>query len=327
MKPAGFTRYYTFVDYTTQAYCALVGLLILFFHNQTVPAWRWLLVTHAAGLLLIHALIKSQGNVPGSRVLDFLRHFYPLFLFAWFFSETGWLNRMFFPTYLDPRVIRLEQTLFGGQPAVQFMQKLPYLGVSELFYFFYFSYYIMIGGVGLALYVRDRRQFFHYVSVVSFLFYICYLVYISLPIIGPPIFFRTFHGYELPADVSELASTHVYPASVKAGLFFRLMAWIYRVFEAPGAALPSSHVAVAVCTLYFSFRYLRPIRYIHLVAVVLLCLSTVYCRYHYALDVLAGLLTATLVVPLANRLYFESEPSPQQEWSRKAALQSKPTLE
>ena len=33
------------------------------------------------------------------------------------------------------------------------------------------------------------------------------------------------------------------------------------VFEAPGAGFPSSHVAVALCTVYFSFRYLRPIRY------------------------------------------------------------------
>ena len=68
------------------------------------------------------------------------------------------------------------------------------------------------------------------------------------------------------------------------------MLWVYRVFEAPGAALPSSHVAVALCTVFFSFRYLRRIRYVHLAVAVLLCLATVYCRYHYVVDVLAGLL-------------------------------------
>ena len=83
------------------------------------------------------------------------------------------------------------------------------------------------------------------------------------------------------------------------------MKWVYRVFEAPGAALPSSHVAVALCTVYFSFHYLRPIRYAHLALACLLCLSTVYCRYHYVVDVLAGLLTAGTVVPLGNWLYFK----------------------
>jgi membrane-associated phospholipid phosphatase len=99
--------------------------------------------------------------------------------------------------------------------------------------------------------------------------------------------------------------TDAYPESVQAGVFFRIMKWMYRVFEAPGAALPSSHVAVALCTVYFSFRYLRPIRYAHLAVACLLCLSTIYCRYHYVVDVLAGLLAAAILVPLGNWLYFK----------------------
>ena len=99
--------------------------------------------------------------------------------------------------------------------------------------------------------------------------------------------------------------TDVYPEAVQAGVFFRLMGWVYRVFEAPGSALPSSHVAVALCTVFFSFRYLRRIRYVHLAVAVLLCLSTVYCRYHYAVDVLGGLVTAAVLIPAGNWLYFK----------------------
>ena len=296
---------YTFVDYATQIYSALVGLLILFFHNGTVPTWHWLLATHLAILVLVHSLVQAPVRLGLVKVLGFLRHFYPILLYTWFFCETGWLNRMFFKDYLDPTVILWEQSLFGCQPGVLFMQKLPWLGVSELFYGAYFSYYLMIGGVGIALFLRNRQQFFHYVSVVSFLFYICYLVYIFLPVIGPRVFFREIAGYELPRQIQQLAVTDGYPDAVKSGVFFRIMAFIYRVFEAPGAALPSSHVAVALCTLYFSFRYLRPIRYLHLFVVVLLCLATVYCRYHYVVDVLAGLLTAAVVIPIGNQLYFK----------------------
>jgi membrane-associated phospholipid phosphatase len=69
-------------------------------------------------------------------------------------------------------------------------------------------------------------------------------------------------------------------------------------------------VAVALCTVYFSFRYLRPIRYVHLAVACMLCLSTIYCRYHYVVDVLAGLLTVAVVVPLGNWLYFKFPGAP-----------------
>jgi membrane-associated phospholipid phosphatase len=296
---------YTFVDYATQAYIALVGLLILFFHNSTVPAWPWLLGAHAVGLVLVHALIQVHARRKPGRVLNFLRHFYPVLLYTAFFVETGSVNRMFCLDYLDPMVARWEQALFGCQPSVLFMEKLPWLAVSELFYGSYCSYYFMVGGVGIALFLRSRQHFFHYVSVLSFLFYVCYLIYILLPIIGPRAFFHQVEGYSLPLATQQLAVTDAYPEAVQAGMFFRLMRWVYRVFEAPGSALPSSHVAVALCTVFFSFRYLRRIRYVHLAVAVLLCLSTVYCRYHYVVDVLAGLVTAAVLIPAGNWLYFK----------------------
>ncbi len=297
-------KHYTFVDYATQGYAALVGVLVFLFHNRTVPHLPWLLAAHAAGLVLVHSIIQWHSRRPSSKPLDFLRHFYPVLLYTWFFCETGWLNRMFFRGYLDPLVIHWDQALCGCQPSVLFMQKLPYLAVSELFYASYFTYYLMIPGVGLALFLRNRQQFFHYLSVISFVFYVCYTIYIFLPVIGPRVFFREIAGYTLPDDVQQLAPTDVYPDAVKSGVFFHIMAFIYRVFEAPGAALPSSHVAVALCTVFFSFLYLRPIRFAHLALALLLCLSTIYCRYHYVTDVLAGVITAAVLVPLGNWLYL-----------------------
>ncbi len=299
-------KHYTFVDYATQGYTVLAGLLMMLLHNDTVPSWQWMLAGHAACVVAVHWLIQRHGRGRAGKILDFFRHFYPVLLYTAFFRETGMLNRMLVTDYMDPMVIAWDQALFGIQPSVLFMDKLPYLAVSEMFYAAYFSYYIMIAGVGLALFFRNRRQFFHYVSIVSFVFYICYIVYIFLPVIGPRVFFREIEGYTLPPEVQILAATDVYPAAVKSGMFFQLMAFIYRVFEAPGAAFPSSHVAVALCTVYFSFRYLRPIRYWHLAVAILLCCATVYCRYHYVVDVLAGLATAAVLVPLGNWLYVRS---------------------
>ncbi|MHB8834189.1 MAG: phosphatase PAP2 family protein [Candidatus Methylomirabilia bacterium] len=298
-------RHYLFIDYVTQGYILVVGLLVLFFHDQTVPGWGWLIGAHLMLLFLVHRLLRACGRGRGGGVVDFLRHFYPVLLYAAFYRESGMLSQMFVSGHLDPVVIRWEQALFGFQPSMLFMARLPWLPVSELFYASYFSYYIMIAGVGLTLFLRRREAFFHYVSVLSFVFYICYLIYIFLPVIGPRVFSRSLGGYSLPHAVQALVDPALlsFPPQVTRGPFFRIMALIYDVFEAPGAALPSSHVAASICTVWFSFRYRLRIRHVHLVMVVLLCFSTIYCRYHYVIDVLAGLLTVAVLVPLGNWLF------------------------
>ena len=296
-------KHYTFIDYATQGYMALVGLLVLCFHGDRVPLWPLLVVAHAVGIGLIHLLIQARARRRTGRFLDFLRHFYPVLLYTCFYRETGELNQMFVTGYLDPFFIRLEGRLFGVQPSLEAMTWLPYLWVSELFYAAYFSYYVMIVGVGVALFLRHREQFFHYVSVVSFVFYLCYLIYIFTPVMGPRIFLREIPEYRLPDDVQPEVVPRSPPA-IQAGPFYQLMAWIYRIFESPGAAFPSSHVAVALGTVCFSFLYLRRVRYVHLAVALLLCLATVYCRYHYVVDVIAGALTAAVLVPLGNWLYL-----------------------
>jgi membrane-associated phospholipid phosphatase len=301
-------KHYTFVDYATQAYLLIVGLVILLGHNERTPLWPLLLAAHAVGLALVHLLIRAYAARPRGGLFEFLRHFYPVLLYTGFYRETGELHHMLFPEYLDPALIRLEEQIFGFQPSLVFMDRLPYLALSELFYAAYFTYYVMIVGVGLALYFRQRRRFYHYVSVVSFVFYLCYLTYIIVPVMGPRIFYLPPEVYTLPAH-AQPAEVPAYPQSVKVGPFFQIMALIYSYLEAPGAAFPSSHVAVAICTVYFSFRYLRKIRHVHLVDVILLCLSTIYCRYHYVVDVVAGIAVAGLLVPLGNWLYFKFTPS------------------
>lgn len=299
-------KHYTFVDYATQGYIALVGLLVLLFHNERVPEWPVLIPAHVAGLGLVHLLICAHARRPRNRVLEFLRHFYPVLLYTAFYNETGILNEMIVPGYLDEHVVKFEQTVFGFQPSLAFMHALPHAAVSELFYAAYFSYYVMIVGVGLALFIRNRTQFLHYVSVVSFVFYCCYLAFIFLPVSGPRLFFREVDGYQLPAEWLALGAEHPYPDAVTRGVFYWIITTIYAVAEPAGAALPSSHVVVALATVSFSFRYLPRVRHVHLVAAVLLCLSTVYCRFHYAVDVVAGIAVAALLVPLGNRLYARS---------------------
>lgn len=297
-------KHYTFVDYATQGYFAFVGLLVLGFHGQRLTVWPWVLLVQGAGLVSVHALIQLAARFPANRLLDFLRHYYPVPLYIGFYRQTELLNQMFSVGYLDLHFFRLEQWLFGMQPGLELMLRFPARWLAEVLYLAYCSFYFMIAGIGLALLLRDRRQFAHFISVVSFVLYVCYALYIFLPVVGPRIVNLNLPGVSLPQEVLP-AANYDPPESVQRAVFFQLMGWVYHNFETAGAAFPSSHVTVAICTLYFSFRYLPRIRHVHLVTTILLCVSTVYGRYHYVVDVVAGVALAAVLVPLGNRLYFK----------------------
>jgi len=302
VKPGSRWRSYRLVDWLTQGYLTIVGLLVLILHGANLPQWPWFVLAHLVLLVAIDGLIRWHSARPDQRVVGFLRHFYPVLLYTFLYRETGSLNHLLETGYLDAHLLRWDLRMFGGLPSASFMVRLPYLPVSELFYASYFSYYIMIPAVGIALFIRQRVQFQHYLTVMSFVFYVCYLTYIFTPVMGPPILDPRLRPLPLPPDLAGLTLPEI-PATIQRGPFFQVMAYVYRHFEAPGAAFPSSHVAVALCTLYFSFRYLRRIRIPHSIMVILLSLATVYCRYHYVADVIAGALAAAVLIPLGNWLY------------------------
>jgi len=81
------------------------------------------------------------------------------------------------------------------------------------------------------------------------------------------------------------------------------MRFLYSTFETGGGAFPSSHVAAAICVLFFSWPHLLRARYLILAATLALSFATVYCRYHYAVDVVAGALTAAVLLPIGEWLY------------------------
>lgn|GEM_PF-5195791 len=69
---------------------------------------------------------------------------------------------------------------------------------------------------------------------------------------------------------------------------------------------------MACLTLRESFRRRWPVRWPHAAAVVALCFGTVYGRYHYVVDAIAGLV---LAVPLAAgaewlQRRWDGEPKP-----------------
>lgn len=297
--PRAALKRYTLVDYATQAWLGIVALLVLFYHRGGPGTWLPIVVGHAAGIAGIHWAVYLARTGRANRFGRFVRSFYPIFLFPFFYRETGIVNPLIAGTFYDAPFIALEARLFGLQPSWEFMAALPYRLVAELFYMAYFSYYLIVFGVGFAIYLNDRARFFHYVSLVAVVFFVCFLIFIFFPVLGPTAILIPKYA----AKVGIAFPVPPFPPAVASAFFFKVMGFIHPNYQVIGAAFPSSHVAVSLTALYCAWLYFRRMRYVLLVDVMLLMLSTVYCRYHYAVDVLGGIIVALVVVPLAEMLY------------------------
>ena len=66
---------------------------------------------------------------------------------------------------------------------------------------------------------------------------------------------------------------------------------------------PSGHTMIAVIVLIVAWQRARDAFWWILPVAVCLVISTVYCRFHYVVDVIAGTLLAVVTVPLGDSLY------------------------
>jgi len=123
-------------------------------------------------------------------------------------------------------------------------------------------------------------------------FYLCYLCFAVFPVAGP--------RYEFARIVGPQTD----------GFLFGLVHGILEAGSAKGTAFPSSHVAATVTAWLAAGRLNRRVFWALSPFAVALTLGTVYGRFHYGIDALAGLLFAAVAVLWAPRLMARLAPLP-----------------
>jgi membrane-associated phospholipid phosphatase len=133
-----------------------------------------------AGILLLIWLEWQYS----STMMRFFRYAYPIFLFGYFFESTSGVNHIIFPNFLDPLFQNLDQAIFGYQPVLEWGKQYSGYFLQEVSHFSYFSYYLMIAGIPIYLYVKKRIAFHETLFAITFVFYICYFIYCKSPHLG-----------------------------------------------------------------------------------------------------------------------------------------------
>lgn len=247
-----------------------MGATLLLVGKARVPAAA--LSVHLAVLVAI-AAATWMPFVP-----NWLRRWAPLMSLLFLYTELPLLIRAAgHETFFDSTVIRWESALFGGQPSVQWAAAWRSTAVSEFLHFGYLSYYPIIFSVPAILALQKREHdFSEAVFVLLLTFTVCFVAFVVFPVAGP--------RYLWPS-----------PATAVEGPARALTVWLLESRSSRGTAFPSSHVAVATTQSILAVLYLR-VRGVPVgVLTVLLAGGAVYGGFHYAVDVIAGVVVGTMM--------------------------------
>ncbi len=206
------------------------------------------------------------------------------------FDGLGPLIRAVNPVDKDPNLIAFDRWLTGTDPTAA-LERFATPLLSDVLTVFYSLYYFHPIVLGTLVLLDDRarppasRDFSRYAFTMVFVFFVSYVGYFLVPAVGPR--FTVTHAGPLPRGaVSQLIDhTLDWLESNKRDCF------------------PSGHTMVVVAVLLEAARRSKKTFWIFLPFAVGLVMATVYCRYHYVADVLAGLTLAFVTVPLGNALY------------------------
>jgi len=191
---------------------------------------------------------------------------------------------------VDADLYALDQRVLGFEPAEVFDRYVT-PATTEWFSFFYFGYFFIIAAhvFPMLLTAQPPRILAEFALGFLALFCIGHVLYIVVPGHGPYQHLADRFQHELTGPVwwravrSTVDSVEI---SARTDIF------------------PSLHTAAPTYLALFSFRHRRlmPFRFTWLpltVATSQIILSTMYLRWHYAVDVVAGLVLATTVAFVA----------------------------
>jgi len=185
----------------------------------------------------------------------------------------------------DPLLERIDTLLFG-MPLPLRLQPLIRPWLTDLLsacYAFHYPYVVGSALLVLSWWSGKPGESAGFYAGLFTVFAIGFLGYIIVPAAGP-----------------YLAIPELFHTPLGGGLVTRANAWIVASGSNAVDVFPSLHTGASLFILAFQFRHTRRLFYACVLPVAGLVFATLYLRYHYGIDVLAGLLLAALGLLIAE---------------------------
>lgn len=287
------SRYNRVSERLIMAYLAFLSIFIVVFQGYILFPFRLLMAQVVAAVCLI-ILVKFQTSHPNQPLLQLLRNWLPLPYIIFGYKMVHYLiNSDRNPGFMmikDHWLIAADRFLFGCDPTI-WLQRITRPWLTELMQIVYATNYFLPLIFVIVLYLKKEKiSFQKSVFVITLGYLLSYLGYFIIPAIGPRF---TIH--------------HPIPLQ---GIFLRekLHQIIYCLEGCPRDCFPSGHTEIPLITLWLAYRFKRVLFWIYLPIVTGLICSTVYLRYHYVVDVFAGMALAGIVILLARKVERRDNP-------------------
>lgn len=268
------------VDRLLAAYLGVTGVLALV---SLRPAGMAAGAGHAAAALVV--LRWAGGPLPKAAGARFLRAVYPVALTPLLYMELAFLNRLLTEGYLDGTVLAWEEVLFGAQLSLEAGRRAASFWLSEFLHVGYFAYYLIVPTALLGVFATRGAGAAQRVAFQTALaFFASYVVFVVFPVAGPRYLFPPIS--DARAD----------------GTVFGLVHAVLEGGSSKGTAFPSSHIAAAWAAVLGCRRADRRWSSLLAIPAAALAVGTVYGRFHYGVDAVAGVALALIVHGVAPTL-------------------------
>ena len=305
MKIRAVTSHMHTADLLLIGFGSLLSLLNLIFFFR-IPNW-WLMILINVGVSLAIVLLAYLRHVTGWRSIRYIHDWYVAPTVFFTFKE---IYFMLSPIHqgkdYDDVLIAIDHWMFGVNPT-EWIMRFSSPPLTEVLQIAYTLFYFMFLIVGYELYRRRDPDAFHqFMFTCVYGFFLSYVGYSLFPAVGPRFTLHDFSALdrELPGvlltpylrwfvNAGESIPTDVSNAAAIAG--------------AQRDVFPSGHTMLTLVLMSVSAKARLRVRWFMYITGGLLIVATVYERYHYVIDVIAGVVFMVFCVRTAPALYLKSK--------------------
>ena len=271
------------VDKIALAYMAFTAAIELIWFGQ-IPQAPLFLALHVAGVALI-LLSARSGNPTG--IVRIFRYWYPLLLIACCYREMSFIILAIRHTHFDEALANLDLHFWGIYPTV-WMERIYSPALTEFLQIIYTLFIPMVLLVPGVIWYRKQFAEFQYMAfLIALGFLVSYVGYLIVPARGPR--FLLEHMQHLPLT----------------GMwgFDSMQATLNRLEKDHYDCFPSGHTELTVLACWLSRSVSSTLFKFYFLYTLCIVFATVYLRYHYTADLLAGVAVACVLIVAAPRLY------------------------
>jgi len=279
---------------------SLFALLLYALMSNTLD----LIFTNALIAMVIISISTIHSKFKAGAIFRLFRQVYLVPVIFIVYTQVQNYIRITNPILHDDTLIKWDFAIFGANPTeVLHMISTPIL--TELLQFAYIMYFFMplIHGFEISLTKNDKR-YWEFFSIILFAFYLSYLLYFFMPAVGPRF---TLHDYNtLNSDLPGLFLTNYFRGMIDSNATIIHGAPI-TIFTINRDCMPSGHTLITLLNILLAFKYKSRFRFFFLTVGSMLIFSTVYLRYHYVVDVFAGIFLTFIVLWLEPKVRKKAE--------------------